>query len=81
MGELPPKTKKLSFRTNDTTYTIISKLADELNLSKSTVFEAIVRLGCKEIIEPRTRNILTEVKSTTRHSIEMLLRVEAKYEG
>jgi hypothetical protein len=25
-------------------------------------------------------NILTEVKSTTRHSIEMLLRAEAKYE-
>jgi|TARA_R100001443_G_scaffold116611_1_gene137558 hypothetical protein len=81
MAELPPKTKKLTFRTNDTTYTILNKLATELNVPKSTVFEAIFRLGCKEIIDPRTNNLLTEVKSTTKHSIEMILREEAKYAG
>ena len=58
MAELPPKTKKLTFRTNDTTYTILNKLATELNVPKSTVFEA-----------------------TTKHSIEMILREEAKYAG
>ncbi len=67
MAELPPKTKKLTFRTNDTTYTILNKLATELNVPKSTVFEAIFRLGCKEIIDQRTNNLLTEVKSKTKH--------------